>query len=451
MAPRTRAASVSRSASAGRGPPELKATGSTCCAERAHLRRMESLPGEAEAAKRLKRTSLRNFGLSPEHDDDNHELPSYKFSLYDVPVPALYKYSLTLLGCPAHGPGEKVLWWIPFTYNGERCRLALQKFGLRLYLRTSRSEEEARATQREIAKQLRSSMRTVERVVRDAAPELLAKGHVTVRNQHASLRRAYEYFRERAENPVLIEDVRTEYQSAPGAPIGRSWSLTSGKAQMDRNAFHDMIAAINAYLSLSEHILVLALAFCDFDPEADTLTDIIGARWGEKWERIHGREADAERYRQRLFEVVERWRNPYSHGGFEKGHGATIWLHTPGVNAALPLALTRVEDSPLYSFSAGGESIARAMVEFFGEGETSSSFGDDESTIADVFALFDEIDRWLDEELPEALSWMRSGLHVRFDENFRSDLVEARKHPSGFERFLEASEYAQDQFENMDF
>ena len=414
---------------------------------------MESLPGETEAAERLKNTSLRDFAVMPDRDEDdpNWALPSYKFTLYDVPVPTLYKYALTLIGCPAYGPGEKMLWCIPFLYEGEWCELALQKFGLRIYLRTRRSEADARATQRKIAKQLRSSMRTVERVVQDAAPGLLAQRSATVKNQHASLLRAYNYFRARAENPVHIEDERTEFEPEPGGSSYKGWSFKSGRAEMDLNSFHDMIAAVNAYLSLLEHDLVLALAFCDFDPEQDNLTDVIGSRWGEKWDRILGKQGQAERYRQQLFDVVERWRNPYSHGGFEKGHGATIWLHTPGVNAALPVALTKVQDSPLYSFSAGGQSIIPQMVELFGEGELPSSLEGSDSTIAEVFALFDEIDGWMGDTLPEATSWMRSGLDVRYDADFRSDLVESRTQEGGFERLLKASEYAQAQFENMEF
>ena len=115
------------------------------------------------------------------------------------------------------------------------------------------------------------------------------------------------------------------------------------------NAFHDMIAAISAYISLVEHVLVLALAFSGFDPAKDDLTDVIGLRWGDKFDRLLGKEGDAARYRQRLTDVVERWRNLYSHGGFEKGHGATIYLHTPGVGA-VPVGLTSVRSSPLFSF-----------------------------------------------------------------------------------------------------
>ena len=157
-------------------------------------------------------------------------------------------------------------------------------------------------------------------------------------------------------------------------------SFKNGKALMQLNSFHDMIAAISAYVSLLEHHLVLALAFSDFDPSKEDLTEMIGSRWGEKWGRILGKEGEAGRYWQRLFDVVERWRNPYSHGGFEKGHGATIFLHTPGVNAAVPIGLSRIRNSPLFSFMPAGE-----------------------TDISDVFALFDEIDSFMGKELPEAV------------------------------------------------
>jgi hypothetical protein len=49
------------------------------------------------------------------------------------------------------------------------------------------------------------------------------------------------------------------------------------------------------------------------------------------------RDKEAAHYLGRLTAVVERWRNPYSHGGFEKGHGATVYLHAPGVGA-VPIA-----------------------------------------------------------------------------------------------------------------
>ena len=109
---------------------------------------MEALNGEIEAAKRLKRTALRDFGVAPPEDREDprwDDAPSYRITISpnDAPVPDLYKYALNLIGCPARGPGEKVLWWVNFAYREEPCSLAMQKFGLRLYLRTERPEDEA--------------------------------------------------------------------------------------------------------------------------------------------------------------------------------------------------------------------------------------------------------------------------------------------------------------------
>lgn len=172
---------------------------------------------------------------------------------------------------------------------------------------------------------------------------------------------------------------------------------------------------------------MLALAFSDFDPDADDLTDVIGSRWGDKWDRLLGKEGDAGRYRQRLFEVVERWRNPYSHGGFEKGHGATLYLHAPGVGSAVPVGLTSVRNSPLFSFLPAGE-----------------------SDITEVFELLDEVDDWLRSQLPLAMVWIDSGLQVRFDEAFRREAASAAQ-TGEFERFVAAYAYRQDQLDNMDY
>jgi hypothetical protein len=113
---------------------------------------------------------------------------------------------------------------------------------------------------------------------------------------------------------------------------------------------------------------------------------------------------------------VERWRNPYSHGGFEKGHGATIYLHTPGVGA-VPVGLTGARSSPLFSFIHATE-----------------------TDIADVFARFGEIDGWLESELPHAMQWIRSGLAVRFDEEFRRQ-AEAALQAGEFQEFLHSHGY----------
>jgi hypothetical protein len=134
----------------------------------------------------------------------------------------------------------------------------------------------------------------------------------------------------------------------------------------------------------------------------------------------------ASRYLDRLTAVVERWRNPYSHGGFEKGHGATIYLHAPGVGA-IPVGLTAVRDSPLFSLIPVTD-----------------------TDVVQVFELFDEVDTWVQSVLPDAMRWIRSGLNVRFDEDFRIALTVARN-AGQFDEFLRHAEYRQEMVDNMDY
>lgn len=97
------------------------------------------------------------------------------------------------------------------------------------------------------------------------------------------------------------------------------------------------------------------------------------------------------------------------------------------MNAAVPVGLTKVRHSPLFSFVPVSE-----------------------TDITQVFELFDEIDRWLESELPEAIRWINSGLDVRFDEEFRSLLAQAREE-NDFEGFLDSFEYRQAMIDNMDY
>lgn len=386
---------------------------------------MTGLPGESEAGEKLKRTALRDFEGPLEQDDPRWRSAGYKVSLSptDSPVPVLLRYALNLIGLTAGGPGEKVAWWVNFTYKGEPCTLTHEKFGVRLFLRSDRPEEDARQTLSQIIKKLDGTNKTVERLILDAAPNILGAGNATVLNQHHALRRAYDYFRTRAESPAHIDDERKSGESHTG-----KWSsFKSGQLEMQLNSFHDMVAAITAFLSLLEHDLVLALPFAKFDPEVDNVTSLIGARWGDKWDRILGQANGGIAFRRRLTEVVERWRNPYSHGGFEKGHGATIWLHTPGVGAAVPVGLTRIRESPHFSLIAA-----------------------DETDIADVFFLFDEIEAWLSRILPEATEWIASGLDVRYDDEFRSE-IDLAKTKNVFTSFIEYNAHRQDTINNMDY
>lgn len=345
----------------------------------------------------------------------------------DCPVPAVLKLGLALIDLDVRGPGEKVAWWVSFTYGGHRFELAHQKFGLRLRLLDDAvASERVDALLQSTQKKLLSSMRIVERAIDGASKRMLDAGDATVINQHRRLQMAYEYFRERASSPIEVEDVHTT-RGEIGGPEGFSSTFLSGRAVMELNATHDMVAAVTAYLSRLEHDLVLALPFSGFDASIEHLSNFIGSRWGLKFERVLGRSGEAKTYLNRLVAVVERWRNPYAHGGFEKGHGSTVYVHVPGAGA-LPIGLSTIRGRPFFSLDNANEIAMK-----------------------EVFALFDEVDAWLASVLHHATRWIESGLAVRFDVAFCGTLQSLADDDHGFDSFLDHMEYQQAMIDNMDY
>lgn len=371
---------------------------------------------------KLLRTALRGFG-PPEVEPDLKALHfQQRLGTDDAPVPGLLQLAMQLVDAKMLGPAEKVLWVAEFDYDRESYSLAHAKFGVKLAIHTVSSEEDARRLLTGVIGKLRAASRIVESMVLESADETIGRGDVTVLNQHRQLRQAYDYFRERATNPEHVEDLNEEGESE----FGRWWSNIVGANVMAMNARHDFVAAITAYFSSLEHDLVLYLAFADFDTQRDDLAASIRSRWGEKWKRLHGSNMLGNRHYSDLVQVAERWRNPYAHGGFEKGHGATLFLHTEGIGA-LPVGMTSWTDSPRYSLYTTAT-----------------------DEIDDVFAFFDDLDGWLARKHPEATEWIDSGLPVRFDEQFRRELSSARANGE-FAEFLRQQEWLHDRNMNMDF
>jgi hypothetical protein len=79
--------------------------------------------------------------------------------------------------------------------------------------------------------------------------------------------------RERATNPTFIADKHEEHEEHEEHGLregGFVSTFSDGRMLLEINAFHDLVAAITAYLGLLEHDLVLALALTGFDPHTKT-------------------------------------------------------------------------------------------------------------------------------------------------------------------------------------
>jgi len=390
---------------------------------------MDELPNATELGHRLRTTMLRDFErlVRSDFEESWGGVTRIDIGRDECPIPAVMGFALRLAGLDCFGPAEKVAWWVPFVREGVRYEVAHQKFGLRLRIAgDGLSEAEIDSRLMLTKKKLISATKVVEKGINNSTDELVNSGDATVVNQHVRLQRAYDYFRDRAVNPTVVEDEHTKIEA--GGELGLSgWTFRSGAAVMQLNSTHDVVAAMTAFLSRLEHDLVLALPFAGFDPASEHLLEFIGQRWGLKYERVLGKTGQAKDYLDKLIDVIERGRNTYTHGGFEKGNETTVYAHVPNVGA-LPIGLSSMRGRSFLSLPNATD-----------------------VTIRDVFALFDEFDEWFATAVPQASTWIQSGLDVRFDAAFRSLVHSLADEPDNFQHYIDYTMYQEDQAVNMDF
>jgi hypothetical protein len=347
----------------------------------------------------------------------------------DLPVPSLVLFLLTnVMGMVNLGREEKTEWHVPVTYRGHRVTVASQKFGLRLYvLPTENSGEAAGAIAAEVVGRLRKALRIVEReVLADHAKQQLNDGRLTIANQSGRQRAMYEHFRGAAITAFSAAEKPTPPEDDEGID-----SILAGV----REKFHqsqigawEAIAAVNAYFSLLEHELVLVSAFSDLDPTGGALENLIGDRWAEKFRKLLDLgNSDAKRVYDRLHEIAETYRNPYSHGGFDK-QGATLWFHLDGIGA-VPARLRDIRSSPHFElFPVQPEDFTM------------------------ICADLDQTASWLrDGQYAAGFEWIDAGLDVAFDEESRRDYRQLTVDPQYRRELIERHQYHGERAANFDW
>jgi hypothetical protein len=185
-------------------------------------------------------------------------------------------------------------------------------------------------------------------------------------------------------------------------------------------------AMVVAYFSLFEHTLVGCLAFAEFDPGKETVTNFISSNWSDKFRRIFDLNGDSEASRKfnSLRSVADSYRNTYGHGGFDKA-GSTVAFQIPGIGA-VPATLSNIRNTPQADFVPAVEEDFEAICQ-----------------------TFDELGSWLaNGKLKNALKWIKGGLDYRFDAQFRR-LIETFE--SDFDEFVDVMAHRVDVAVNMDW
>lgn len=323
------------------------------------------------------------------------------------------------------GKDEKLLWTIPFKYKSYPLLLSYRKFGLQILSNSGTTPPQALVKQ--MLKQLNKAIKITEKLVQPYADQQVKTGNVTVVNSYHKLNMMYRFFRRKAKERFRRAG-RAPASLAP-ARTGLIGPLLNWRVKHEHEGAYYATAMIDAFFSWLEHVLVLILPFVGFDPVREDLVAFISSGWKDKFKRVF----DVERNRRakslydQLNSIRERYRNPLTHGYFEKA-GASLYFHVPGLYA-VPVRLSKFREGLHYSF-----------------------FPITEASLDEVCRVFDKTDTLLKSGAPgKGFLFARSGLDIAFDVNSIAELHTAYSSKKSLKEYIEWRAHWDTILSNMDW
>ena len=343
-----------------------------------------------------------------------------------LPLPSLVFICLVMFkGYRYWGKDEKLLWTIPFKYKSYPLLLSYRKFGLQILSNSGATPPQALV--KEMLKQLNKAIKITEKLVQPYADQQVKAGNVTVVNSYHKLNMMYRFFRRKAKERFRRAG-RAPASLAPGK-TGHIAPLVNWRVKHEHEGAYYATAMIDAFFSRLEHVLVLILPFVGFDPVREDLVAFISSGWKDKFKRAFDVEGNrlAKSLYDQLDSIRERYRNPVTHGYFEKA-GASLYFHVPGLYA-VPVSLSKFREGLHYSF-----------------------FPITEASLDEVCRVFDKTDTLLKSGAPgKGFLFARSGLDIGFDVNSIAELHTACYSNKSLKEYIELRAHWDTVVSNMDW
>lgn len=281
------------------------------------------------------------------------------------------------------GRFEKVAWSVAFTFKGVPFAFSLQKFGLRLFYQKNVSVPPEFCE--EMLEELRKALPLVDLLFEPIVLEQIHHGNVTIANTFLQFSNMYSYFRSQA---------KAAFDSKPESKnldLGESYALSfRGRAAGSYNAN----AMIDAFFSRLEHLLIILLPFANYNRKKHDLIKLMGDIWSEKFKTILNLKTDkeAKNLYDQLLLLREQYRNPVSHGNFQK-NGKSLFFHMRPVGAIS------------CHLSSSGKKEANTLLKI------------NRTVYDEICSLFDRVDKFFENgQMKYGFRFACSGLDISFDE-----------------------------------
>lgn len=323
---------------------------------------------------------------------------------------------------------EKVFWEIPVKYKDKHFVLKHQKFGFQMIAQDE--TEESQEIGREAAKQIKKAIPFAEKLIEPKIKELVQKGKITLDNHFHEIYNKYQFFREKAEHE-FYEKQREELAIQQVGTMEEMVRHINKNLRRTSAGNNYVVAMMDSYFSLIEHIFVLFLPFVErINFKTLSVEEYIGMNWKEKLFVLFDFESNkvAQQMYNRLHTIKEHLRNPLTHGYFEK-KGKSFFVQMDYLGG-VPMVLTKSEKAFKYGFGYGTE------IRF-----------------EEIITCFDEFMKFLEDSdiTKYGYKYLDSGLPVSFSEESRKKYRSAMTDEESFDHFVEAESHFYTNAMNMDW
>ncbi|PFE87786.1 hypothetical protein [Bacillus thuringiensis] len=313
-------------------------------------------------------------------------------------------------------PMEKVLWAVPFKYQGINFNFTVRKFGFRLI-----SETDDESIVKSLIKKINGALKIVDNLMSPVLKEIVNKGDITFSNESALLRERYLYFKEKACTLYNQNECEGETTDKDG------YTNYIKKIERNKEAFFYTQAMLDAYFSFQEHLMVLLLPFSDFDKNSESISSFIADTWTLKFTKVFkpSRKPEVMKYFDKLQSIKEQHRNKFAHGGFEKRDGSLL-AKVDGIGY-IPVSMTQQNHFSLINKN--------------------------EETFMEICQVIEQFETYLyqDNEWARAMRLIKSGMDILFDDESLSLYKNAIKSDENLEFFFRREAMLAERYADMDW
>lgn len=245
-----------------------------------------------------------------------------------------------------YGRSEKIAWEIPVSYKNIELLLTHRKFGFEILYGSDSEDVDEQVIL--AYNKIKSVFNLASSLLQPYALSLFKENKFTIENTSQKIYNRYLFFKKQAKKAInYIDKSKNIKLTHVDWDEGK---LVSEKQYISKqNAFYYSAAMVDAFFSYIENIFILLIPFIDVDCKID-IPVIIYQTWSEKIKLLFNLNDNVElkRLYEILLKIKEQFRNPITHGNFQKDD-SNFQIHFPHLGA-IPLELTNINKKLIFSF-----------------------------------------------------------------------------------------------------